>query len=266
MNKYVVRCFPPKISYDTRLERTFLREVQVWSILKHPCILPLVGISRPVAGQGWKIITKYQANGSLEDVLGLARSHKSPLFWNATGISKMVCELVLGMRYLHSRKILHRCLRPGGLLIDDGGHLLIGCFEESRFAGESELTLQVGSPHYMAPEMYEEDGYNEKVDVFSFGLILYEMLTVAPVFSKDLLPLLVMKRVLMSERAPIPDTLPSAIHRLIETCWQANPDQRPTFDQIFATLSTCDFKVLAGADVHEVRQRVEDILGFTARC
>jgi serine/threonine protein kinase len=151
------------------------------------------------------------------------------------------------------------------LFIDDVGHLLIGCFEESRFAG-TELTRQVGSPHYMAPEMYEEGCYSDKVDVFSFGLILYEMLTRKPVFAKELRPQQVMRRVLSSSRALIPDTIPAPISQLIEDCWHDDPAVRPSFERIFKRLAAVTFLVVPGADVCEVRKRVNTIHGFTPRC
>lgn len=164
---YVVRFVfsMPSVSFR-KLTQSILREAEVRIRVKHPCILPILRMSLPTSLSVGKVITEYMPNSFLEDVLKHVKDGHPLAFWNPTGISIMVTELVLGMRYLHSLGILLRELRPRGLLIDADGHLFIGCFDYSRVDdSRSAKTVQIGPPCYMTPELYDEGDYDGKVDV-----------------------------------------------------------------------------------------------------
>jgi hypothetical protein len=108
----------------------------------------------------------------------------------------------------------------------------------------------------MAPEMYEEGAYTDKVDVFSFGLILYEIVVGEPAFPPDLRAAQVMTRVLTGERKPIPDFVPDWVHGLILKCWDNNPDLRPPFCEIEGMLRGQDFEIAAEVESEKVRSIV----------
>jgi serine/threonine protein kinase len=80
------------------------------------------------------------------------------------------------MRYIHSKDIIHPDLKPANIFIDDDHRIRIGDFGSSRLFKAGVTMTNAGAPLYMAPEM---DGghYDEKVDVYSFGLIMYEIVT-----------------------------------------------------------------------------------------
>jgi serine/threonine protein kinase len=190
-------------------------------------------------------------NGSLLDVLERIRAKHALLFWTATGIARIVMGLVLGMRFIHSRGAIHHNLKPSNLFVTDDGHLRIGDLTWCRFAGgngKCELTKQPGTAHYSAPEIYESDNYDEKLDVFSFGSVLYEMLSLRPVFSPDLAPPAVMLKLVSGQLGAIPDDWPPPVRQLLNRCWRRDPTRRPSFDEIAFSLAQCHFQILPGVD------------------
>jgi serine/threonine protein kinase len=109
----------------------------------------------------------------------------------------------------------------------------------------------------MAPEMYEEGGYDYKVDVFSFGLVLYEMLTNEAVFGSNLSPHQIMHRAIKGKRPTVPDGLPRFVRDLIVSCWSADPSSRPSFSDIFDILRRYDYLITDEVDSSAVRIYVE---------
>jgi serine/threonine protein kinase len=93
------------------------------------------------------------------------------------------------MRFIHSESFVHRDLKPGNLLIDERGRCRIGDWGSSKFIvnGVTPWTGGIrGSVQYAAPELYDDPPYSEKIDVFAFGLILYELVVGRPVFDPHL--------------------------------------------------------------------------------
>jgi serine/threonine protein kinase len=126
----------------------------------------------------------------------------------------------------------------------------------------------IGTPQYMAPEMYaigtDEEGHQlpdptEKIDVFSFGLILYEIIFGEPVFSEDLVPAGVMRLVVEGKFPEIPGWIPAFVFQLISECWSVNPTKRPTFSDIQEILRSNDFMINQECDSAVIVSYVENI-------
>jgi serine/threonine protein kinase len=95
----------------------------------------------------------------------------------------IICGLVLGMRFVHSQGIMHRDLKPSNILINDLGQTLIGDFGSSRYEwDDATLTGGAGTVNYAAPEQFRDEGTTNKVDIFSFASILYEIYVGSAVF------------------------------------------------------------------------------------
>jgi serine/threonine protein kinase len=154
-------------------------------------------------------------------------------------------------------------LKPDNILLDENHRPRICDFGSSRDQSlRTTLTGMVGTPLYMAPELYEIGNYDGKVDVFSFALILYEILTGCPVFSPRLsLPQLALK-VAKGERADIPRTAMPFVQDLIRKGWSSDPVERPSFTDIFENLREHEFCVVQeGFDRNEVALYIEWIGG-----
>jgi serine/threonine protein kinase len=184
----------------------FEQEIDIHAKLRHPCILAFQGYSPPDEHKEAVIMTEFMPNGTLEENIKPQKAGGTPRLTNPTKLAKIVIGVVLGMRFMHLNGAIHRDLKPSNLFLDEFWRVRIGDFGSGRFA--DELTNQAGATHYMAPECFGDKGYTNMVDVYSFGLILYEIIVGQPVFSPEKNQLVVMALTLDGVRADIPTTVP----------------------------------------------------------
>jgi len=121
------------------------------------------------------MITEYLEEGSLFDHL-----HKKRTAMDDERMLYIVEDIALGMNYLHSRKVLHCDLKSSNVLIDSNWNVKLCDFGLSRIRSKLDKTTligRVGTPHWMAPEILRGNKYEEYSDVYSFGMILWEIVT-----------------------------------------------------------------------------------------
>ena len=208
------------------------QEVATMAELKHKYVLELVGahIKEP-----YRIITRYCPGRSLFD-----RLHKSPdkqlTSRQLTAIAYQVAE---GMRFLHSNGIVHRDLKTMNILLDDKDIAKIADFGLVGIIKEGEgLKGGVGTPHYTAPEILEKKRYGPKVDVFSFGVILWEMATRQIPYREKTYQDIYEHVVTRGWRLPGSSAIAEPMFDLIKRCWSANPNERPDFNEIAELFSS----------------------------
>ncbi|EOY27878.1 hypothetical protein QUC31_012725 [Theobroma cacao] len=218
--------------------RAFRDELALFQKIRHPNVVQFLGAvtqSSPMM-----IVTEYLPKGDLRLFLkgkGALRPIKALRF---------ALDIARGMNYLHENKpapIIHRDLEPSNILRDDSGHLKVADFGVSKLLTVKEdkpLTCQETSCRYVAPEVFKNGDYDTKVDVFSFALILHEMIEGYPPFSakqENEVPHAYASR----ERPPFKAPAKHYAHglkELIEDCWNEKPAKRPTFRQIITRLES----------------------------
>ena len=218
-----------------------IREVDIISKLNHPLVLKFIYFSpinfkkknKPV------IITEYASKGTLEDLISKERKSKTNEYLNDTLKLIIIYGIASSMSYLHSHNIIHRDLKPENILLDDFLHPKLADFGFSKFTDSSQENLQSvmgtkGTPIYMSPEIWEKAEYSNACDVYAFAFIVYEIMTLEePYKNCDYFGL--MTNVLNGIRPEIV-AIPDCYKNLIEKCWDQNPSNRPTFDQIVSEL------------------------------
>jgi serine/threonine protein kinase len=115
------------------------------------------------------------------------------------------------------------------------------------------LTRGVGAAYYKAPEMYEDDDYTSAIDVYSFAIMLYEMLVGEYIFPLPIAEIALVKNVVTGVRSRFPVTLNDTIVGIIRRCWSADAKDRDTFEQIWSHFKRLDFQLTPNVD----RARVE---------
>ncbi|KAK9090432.1 hypothetical protein Sjap_023609 [Stephania japonica] len=141
------------------------------------------------------------------------------------------------MQYLHSQGVLHRDLKPENLLLGEDmcvkvADFGISCLESQCGSGKGFT----GTYRWMAPEMIKEKHHTKKVDVYSFGIVLWELLTALTPFH-DMTPEQAVFAVSQKNaRPPLPADSPMAFNHLISRCWSSNPKRRPRFEEIVTIL------------------------------
>ncbi|KAL6216840.1 hypothetical protein ACLB2K_010058 [Fragaria x ananassa] len=157
-------------------------------------------------------------------------------------------EIAQAMQYLHEQKpkVLHRDLKPSNIFLDDAGHIRVADFGHARFLSDEEMALtgETGTYVYMAPEVIQCEPYNEKCDVYSFGIILNEIITGNyPYIETDYGPTMIAMEVVEGKLRPrLPDDDDGQLGELIELIclsWDGDASIRPSFDTI-----TCSLKKL----------------------
>jgi hypothetical protein len=238
----------------------FMREVEALVTLRHPCILALVGYSLPTEERLAEIATEYAENGDLGHLLELRADGNAPEWADATGIAIILCGIVHGMRYLHEQGIMHRDLKPTNVLIDGEAHAKIGDFGSVRPDSiESTITQGITSTEYTAPEIWLEEDYTPAVDVYSFALMMYEILVGQPVFPPKLGLTPLSQKAIRGERPPIPETISAPVEDVIQHCWSPDPAERYTFAQIADLFSFIDFEIAPDVDADRIAEYVQSL-------
>ncbi|CAN4092005.1 unnamed protein product [Withania somnifera] len=222
----------------TRLENQFSREVTLLSQLHHQNVVKFVGACRkpPV----FCVVTEYLSEGSLRAFLHKLEDKSLTL----QKLIPLALDIAHGMQYIHSQGIIHRDLKPENILIDEKFRLKIADFGIACEEAYCDLLADdAGTYRWMAPEMIKRKSYGRKVDVYGFGLILWEMLAGAIPY-EDMIPVQAAYAVAnKNTRPPIPGDCPPAMRTLIEQCWSLQPEKRPEFWQIVKVLEQFESSV-----------------------
>jgi serine/threonine protein kinase len=158
---------------------------------------------------------------------------------------------------------MHRDLKPSNILINDLGQTLIGDFGSSRYEwDDATFTGEAGTPNYSAPEQFRDEPYTNKIDVFAFGLILYEIYAGSAVFPVGMQPFPIIRQVLSGAMPSIPAQFGTFMQKLIARCWSMDPQSRPSFADIATELQSNDFDNFPGADPKAIREYVTGILAW----
>ncbi|XP_074575258.1 serine/threonine-protein kinase 12-like [Curcuma longa] len=231
-----VKKFSDEVMADEDKLRAFRDELALLQLIRHPNVVQFLGAvtqSSPMM-----IVTEYLRKGDLCAYLKRKGALKPSV------AVRFALDIARGMNYLHEHKpeaIIHRDLEPSNILRDDTKHLKVADFGVSKLLKltktvreERPLTCLDTSCRYVAPEVYYNKEYDVKVDVFSFALILQEMIEGCPPF-RDKQDDEVPKAYASKERPPFraaPKLYAHGLKELIEQCWSDNPADRPTFREI----------------------------------
>lgn len=213
----------------------FRSEVRIMRRLRHPNIVLFMGaVTRP---PNLSIVSEYLPRGSLYKIL-----HRPGCQIDEKRRIKMAIDVAKGMNCLHTSvpTIVHRDLKSPNLLVDNNWTVKVCDFGLSRLKHSTFLSSKstAGTPEWMAPEVLRNEQSNEKCDVYSFGVILWELATLRMPWS-GMNPMQVVGAVgFQDRRLDIPKEIDPLVARIIWECWQKDPNLRPSFAQLTTALKT----------------------------
>ncbi|CAN4093643.1 unnamed protein product [Withania somnifera] len=227
-------CFSGGSSQEERLIKDFWREAQILSNLHHPNVLAFYGVVPDGAGGTLATVTEFMTNGSLRNVL--IKKDRSLDSYKKLLIAM---DAASGMEYLHSKNIVHFDLKCDNLLVSlrDPQRPIckVGDFGLSRIKHNTLVSGGVrGTLPWMAPELLNgsSNRVSEKVDVFSFGITMWEILTGEEPYANMHCGAIIGGILKNTLRPPIPERCYPEWKKLMEQCWSADPEARPSFTEI----------------------------------
>ncbi|XP_038987648.1 uncharacterized protein LOC103716843 [Phoenix dactylifera] len=231
-------CFTGRSSEQERLTLEFWREAEILSKLHHPNVVAFYGVVQDGPGGTLATVTEFMVNGSLRHVL--LRKDK---YLDRRKRLIIAMDAAFGMEYLHSKNIVHFDLKCDNLLVNlkDQSRPIckVADFGLSKIKRNTLVSGGVrGTLPWMAPELLNgrSNKVSEKVDVFSFGIVMWEILTGEEPYANMHYGAIIGGIVNNTLRPPVPVTCDSEWRRLMEQCWAPDPFQRPSFTQIASRL------------------------------
>ncbi|KAK9832844.1 hypothetical protein WJX81_006571 [Elliptochloris bilobata] len=214
---------------------SFRREVRVLSSLQHARIVGLLGAC--MAPPHICLVEELVSGGSLFDALHRRSRRRGPSCAMPLAYPRLLqvaTDVADAMAYLHQPPaIVHRDLKSSNVLLDAAGRAVM----KDRTFMSTVMTSAAGTPAYMAPETFEGQQVTEKVDMYSFGVLLWECLTGEQPWAELSTPMQVIYVVgVLGRRPRIPAGCAAELRSLICDCWQRDPRARPPFAAILIRL------------------------------
>ncbi|KAL2331026.1 hypothetical protein Fmac_018607 [Flemingia macrophylla] len=231
-------CFAGRSSEQERLTLEFWREADILSKLHHPNVVAFYGVVQDGPGATLATVTEYMVDGSLRNVL-----LRKDRYLDRRKRLIIAMDAAFGMEYLHSKNIVHFDLKCDNLLVNLKDPIRpickVGDFGLSKIKRNTLVSGGVrGTLPWMAPELLNgsSNKVSEKVDVFSFGIVLWEILTGDEPYANMHYGAIIGGIVNNTLRPTIPNYCDLEWKTLMEQCWAPNPSVRPSFTEIAGRL------------------------------
>ncbi|XP_075944239.1 ephrin type-B receptor 3b isoform X2 [Anarhichas minor] len=225
-----------KVGYTDRQRRDFLSEASIMGQFDHPNIIRLEGVvtkSRPVM-----IVTEFMENGALDSFLRLNDGQ-----FTVIQLVGMLRGIAAGMKYLSDMNYVHRDLAARNILVNSNLVCKVSDFGLSRFLeddpADPTYTSSLGGKipiRWTAPEAIAYRKFTSASDVWSYGIVMWEVMSYGERPYWDMSNQDVINAVEQDYRLPPPMDCPTALHQLMLDCWVKERNLRPKFTQIVATL------------------------------
>jgi serine/threonine protein kinase len=179
------------------------------------------------------IVTEFARGGDLAAKIKRNLDRKERL--DEEVIWRFFIQICQGLQALHASKVIHRDIKSANIYLIDAKHVAIGDFGISKVlkCSTAMATTQIGTPYYMAPEIWSNQRYNEKCDVWALGVVLYEMAALRHPFLGATERSL-RDRVMKGVYDPLPPCYSTGLRDVMRLLLSVDPRQRPSMDQVLA--------------------------------
>ena len=207
------------------------------SLPPHPHLLTIFGVapSRDAVSTHMYAIMELSPHGSLFDYLHIKKKEPSTdqsLAW--------AHQIASGIQYLHNNDVVHQNLKSGNVFLGSGLLAKVRALGKNCVDSCSTEPIKMGTFRWKAPEaiLDEEASSNKMCDVFSYGMLLYEIFSCRMPYDDINSEARVAFAAMEGKRPPIPTPLPPSLHDLLEACWEQEPNQRPQIDAIVVAIQS----------------------------
>ena len=209
-------------------------EAKILEKLNHPNIIKFIEVfrsSKPTATLN--IVMDYAEGGDLQKKIKAQRQKK--YYFQENTILDWFTQICLAMKHIHDKKILHRDLKSQNIFITENGLIKLGDFGIAKclnFTMEKASTI-VGTPYYLSPEIVQNQPYNFKSDIWSLGVLLFEMIALKMPFDATSLPMLSLK-IARGNYGTLPTSFSSDLKNLVKTLLNVDPSLRPSINEVLS--------------------------------
>ena len=203
------------------------------------------GYDKPIDFTGFIVVMNYYKMNDLSTIMNdyLKSNGSQHDLINPTIRSKIIFGVSSIMKQFHAKNAIYRDLKIENIFLNDELEPIIADFELSKFIIDPlVMTMAIGTPYIIAPEVYTDETYSYPADVFSYGFLLYRMFRTNINFA-DKKPIRSVNRymlkILNGDRPVRPENIPDHYWELIQRCWKEDPEERPTFEEITELLKKC---------------------------
>ncbi|XP_069051526.1 tyrosine-protein kinase Lck [Lepisosteus oculatus] len=210
----------------------FLAEANLMKNLQHPRLVRLYAV---VTQEPIYIVTEFMENGSLVDFLKTPQGSSLPI----NTLIDMAAQVAEGMAFIEQKNYIHRDLRAANILVSEELICKIADFGLARLIEDNEYTAREGAKFpikWTAPEAINYGTFSIKSDVWSFGILLTEIVTYGRIPYPGMTNPEVIQNLERGYRMPQPDNCPEELYSVMKRCWQESPEDRPTFEYLKSVL------------------------------
>jgi predicted Ser/Thr protein kinase len=225
--------------------RNFDGEAAIACSMNYRFIVKTHGVILPASqNDNAALVMDFVSGGTLDDAIRARRL-------NDTQKAKIVIELLRALNYLDELGIAHCDLKPSNVLLTDDLHVKLADFGSAMPpSGDTITTTLHITPAYAAPELQRGE-VHKSVDIFSFGLILYELATGRRVFDGTQAADDLQAEKLQGQRPSMEGVLPS-LRQILTRCWNATPAERPTQQELSHAFGALNWRLFPGVDQSEI--------------
>jgi len=225
--KVAIKVIARQMSGGSDIRRRFLKEARSASVLNHPNICTIHQVGHDA---GWDfIVMEYVEGMTIRDML-----REGP--FDPSVLCRIGIQVADALELAHSQNMIHRDIKPANIMVTKNGRAKILDFGLVKWTGPNELQATamtglteqgaiMGTVNYMSPEQLKGDSIDHRTDIFSLGLVLYEMATGQPPFAAENY-IGVMHAILYQPVAPPPPTFPPALWTIIDRTLAKDPAHR----------------------------------------
>jgi serine/threonine-protein kinase len=218
-----IKVLPPEFLHDPTFAERFRREAKVVARLEHPNIIPIFAFDI-AEGVPWMAM-RFVSGGTVSRLLRESSGRLSRE--RVIGILRGVSD---ALDYAHEKGVVHRDVKPHNMLVDEGGRVYLVDFGVAKMveasSGLTATGVISGTPQYMAPEQITALNVDHRADIYSLGIVAYELLTGRVPFAADTPIAVLMKHVSDPVPLPKPEEVPEPMARTLLQCTAKNPEER----------------------------------------
>lgn len=227
----VIKTMPLESMSDESKTEAF-KEAKILEKLDHPNIVKFIEVFRsnkPFANLN--IVMEYADGGDVNKAI--KEQKKQSAFFPEQKVLDWFCQICLAVKHIHEKKILHRDLKSGNIFLTSTGIVKLGDFGIAKSLCNTleKAKTVIGTPYYLSPEIIMNKPYSFKSDIWSLGVLLYEMCVLKMPFDAKSMPMLTLK-IIKAEYMKLPSTFSIEMNELIKSLLTVDHKKRPNIDQV----------------------------------